>query len=264
MLVMAPIRPVAGAVWAFQVSKKWHSRFSKATLPLIKYIGQHLVNEFKRPLDTSRQGCLQSEVNQVKSACIPSGVRYHPIIFYHLLIWPTNIYFNPSHVGMIMEAISASEANSPLTIEDFEKFLGSSNSDNYATRVTCQPLVWGVEMQNLSFSSHSTGQVFKVKFHTSSKSSKLTYLGTCRRRGLQYVDEIGEPLHTVCKLMVTNMKSLLWRSTSTAKHMENHTWQSWSLSLFKAVCGTCLRRYDRAGGSGPWELHPFGNECQGQ
>ena len=45
------------------------------------------------------------------------------------------------------------------------------------------------------FSSHTTGKVFKVNFHASCKSSNVIYLITCRRCGLQYVGEMGQPLH---------------------------------------------------------------------
>ena len=45
------------------------------------------------------------------------------------------------------------------------------------------------------FSSHTTGKVFKVKFHASCKSSNVIYLITCRRCGLQYVGETGQPFH---------------------------------------------------------------------
>ena len=45
------------------------------------------------------------------------------------------------------------------------------------------------------FSSHTTGKVFKVKFRASCKSSNVIYLITCRRCGLQYVGETGQPFH---------------------------------------------------------------------
>ena len=45
------------------------------------------------------------------------------------------------------------------------------------------------------FSSHTTGKVFKVNFRASCKSSNVIYLITCRRCGLQYVGETGQPLH---------------------------------------------------------------------
>ena len=45
------------------------------------------------------------------------------------------------------------------------------------------------------FSSHTTGKEFKVKFPTSCKSSNVIYLFTCRRCGLQYAGETGQPLY---------------------------------------------------------------------
>ena len=45
------------------------------------------------------------------------------------------------------------------------------------------------------FSSHVTGEKFKVKFNASCKSSSVVYLITCRRCGQQYVGETGQPLH---------------------------------------------------------------------
>ena len=45
------------------------------------------------------------------------------------------------------------------------------------------------------FSSHTTGEVLKVKFRASCKSSNVIYLITCMRCGLQYVGETGQPLH---------------------------------------------------------------------
>ena len=45
------------------------------------------------------------------------------------------------------------------------------------------------------FFSHTTGQVFKLKFRASCKSSNVIYLITCRRCSLQYVGETGQALH---------------------------------------------------------------------
>ena len=48
---------------------------------------EHLENEFKRALDTSREACLQLKSNQEKSARIPLVVTYHPILLsFHLTI----------------------------------------------------------------------------------------------------------------------------------------------------------------------------------
>ena len=45
------------------------------------------------------------------------------------------------------------------------------------------------------FSSHKTGESFKLKIKASCKSSNIIYLITCRRCGQQYVGETGQPLH---------------------------------------------------------------------
>ena len=45
------------------------------------------------------------------------------------------------------------------------------------------------------FTSHKTGQVFKMKFAASCKSSNIVHLISCRRCGPQYVGETGQELH---------------------------------------------------------------------
>ena len=45
------------------------------------------------------------------------------------------------------------------------------------------------------FFSITTRKVFKTKFHPSCKSSDVIYLIMCRRYGLKYVGETGQPLH---------------------------------------------------------------------
>ena len=45
------------------------------------------------------------------------------------------------------------------------------------------------------FTSHTTGQVFKIHFAASCKPSNIIYLTICRRCGQQYVGETGQLLH---------------------------------------------------------------------
>ena len=47
---------------------------------------------------------------------------------------------------------------------------------------------------NLSVSK-TTGERFTIKIHTSCRTSTFMYLIECRRCGLQYVGESGQPLH---------------------------------------------------------------------
>ena len=46
-----------------------------------------------------------------------------------------------------------------------------------------------------TFSSSVTGEHFKLKLSASCKTSNIIYLIQCRRCGLQYVGETGQPLH---------------------------------------------------------------------
>ena len=52
-----------------------------------------------------------------------------------------------------------------------------------------------IVMTNDKFASHTTGQRYKVKGHSSCKSSNVIYLIECKKCGCQDVGEIGQPLH---------------------------------------------------------------------
>ena len=70
----------------------------------------------------------------------------------------------------------------------------SESPGNYtcgAPRCKTSPILWVTDV----FSSHTTGQLYKVRFRTSCKSPNIVYLITCRRCGLQYVGETSQPLH---------------------------------------------------------------------
>ena len=47
-----------------------------------------------------------------------------------------------------------------------------------------------------TFASSVTGERFKLKLRASCKTSNVIYLIQCRRCGLQYVGETGQPLHS--------------------------------------------------------------------
>ena len=46
-----------------------------------------------------------------------------------------------------------------------------------------------------TFVSKVTGERFTIKIHTTCKTNNIVYLIECRRYGLQYVGEPGQPLH---------------------------------------------------------------------
>ena len=71
------------------------------------------------------------------------------------------------------------------------------------------------------FSSHTTGQVFKVKFQASCKSPDVIYLITCRRCGLQYVGETGQPLHIQINNHCFNIAHQRTEDSPVAEHFTN-------------------------------------------
>ena len=52
-----------------------------------------------------------------------------------------------------------------------------------------------IQVTTATFVSKATGKRFKSKLHTSCETSNMIYLIQCRKCGLQYVEETGQPLH---------------------------------------------------------------------
>ena len=84
-----------------------------------KYHEQHLENEFKRALETSREACLQSKPNQEKSAHIAFGGHIPSYLTIFSFDHQT-LSFDPSYLRIIMEGSSASTADFFPTTEGFE------------------------------------------------------------------------------------------------------------------------------------------------
>ena len=75
------------------------------------------------------------------------------------------------------------------------------------------------------FTSHKPGQVFKMKFAASCKSSNIVYLITCRRCGQQYVGETGQPLHRRINIHRSNITQNTTEESPVAElfNGEGHT-----------------------------------------
>ena len=144
---------------------------------------------------------MQSKPNQEKPARIPVVVTYHCILpSFHLI---TECHLSILHTSeRLQEALQHLPliafrrprnlrdllVRATLTITSHE--LPGNHSCGAPRCKTCPVL-----MATDEFSSYTTGKVFKVKFSASCKSSNVIYLITCRRCGLQYVGEMGQPLH---------------------------------------------------------------------
>ena len=75
------------------------------------------------------------------------------------------------------------------------------------------------------FSSHKTGQVFKIKFVLACKSSNIVYLIICRRCGQQYVGETGQLLNRMINSHCFNIAHRRTEESPVAEHFngEGHT-----------------------------------------
>ena len=103
-------------------------------------------------------------------------------------------------------------------------------------------------MTTNEFTSRMSGQNFKKKFATSSKSANIVYLITCRRCGQQHVGESGQPLH--CRInthyhniMIGGLKNPPWQNTLLAMDTLKQTW------LWRYLCKIQESRWIRTLGT---------------
>ena len=96
------------------------------------------------------------------------------------------------------------------------------------------------------FSSHTTGEVVKVKFHVSCKSSNIIYLSTCRRCDLQYVGETGQPLHMRINGHLYDIAHLRTEDSPVAEHFNSGTYEESDMAVmtieFARSSDACLRK----------------------
>ena len=144
---------------------------------------------------------MQQHPNQDKTARIPLVVTYHPIL-------PTFKSITKRHLSTLHTSERLREAFSlppliafrrPKNLRDFlvratltaKTHESPGNRPCEAARCKTCPIL----MTTDEFTSHKTGQVFKMKFAASCKSSDIVYLISCRRCGQQYVGETEQQLH---------------------------------------------------------------------
>ena len=96
------------------------------------------------------------------------------------------------------------------------------------------------------FARSSTGQCFKLKLRTSCKTTKVNYLIQCRRCGLQYVGETGQPLHSQMNSYRFNIARGRINDSPVAAHFtsEGHTKAELSVIKIDRCCkkDTILRK----------------------
>ena len=109
------------------------------------------------------------------------------------------------------------------------------------------------------FTSHMTGQKFKMKFAASYKSSNIIYLITCRRCGQQYVGETGQLLHRRINGHRYNIAHRRTEDSPVAEHFtgDGHTQADMGVTVIDQLYSRdpCLCKYGRGDGSGLWGPH---------
>ena len=109
------------------------------------------------------------------------------------------------------------------------------------------------------FTSHKAGQVFKMKFAASCKSSNIVYLISCRRCSQQYVGKARQQLH--CRINGHRFE-IRQRRTQESPVVEQfngagHTLADLTIVVINHYIATTLvsEKYRKACGSEPWGLH---------
>ena len=112
----------------------------------------------------------------------------------------------PSYFTGLGTTKSGNSISSHHSLSPTEKPTGSTGTRHYISRKNSrffrQLLLRGYRCKTCpilvttnTFSSSVAGEHFKLKLRTSCKTSNIIYLIHCRRCGLQYVGETGQPLH---------------------------------------------------------------------
>ena len=159
-----------------------------------------LQEEIQRALSIPRETCLKTKEDTEKSSRTPLVVSYHPLLPSFASIT------RHLHILHITTGLRTAFPSPPLIAscrpQKFEGSLSSSTADICSTRNSRQlrsrsarcktcPILLTTDM----FTSHTTGEQFKVKERASSKSHNIIHLFQCRRCGQQYIGETGQPLH---------------------------------------------------------------------
>ena len=157
--------------------------------------------EFNRATNTSDDSS-SSRSNRRNSDRVPLVVTYHPNLpmlertircYHHILqdserlrqaipSLPIIAFHRPRNLSdLLVHAVISPETRDP-----------PGNFRCEARRCKTCPILVATD----TFASSMTGEHFKLKLRASCKTTNVIYLIQCRRCGLQYVGETGQPLHS--------------------------------------------------------------------
>ena len=157
--------------------------------------------EIERAVSIPRETCLRIKKGQEKTSRTPLVVTYHPLLPSFVSITRRHL-----HILHLTERLRTAFPSPPLIVFRRPKNLKDllvraqltsarrETPGNFrcgSVRCKTCPILRTTDV----FTSHTTGEQFKVKGRASCKSYNIIYLIQCRRCGHQYVGETGQPLH---------------------------------------------------------------------
>ena len=165
------------------------------------YSEQLLDSEINRAINTSTDSS-SSRSNRRNSNRVPLVVTYHPnlprlektIRRYH------HILQDSDRLRQAFPSLPIIAFRRPRNLRDLlVRAATSPNTGNPPGNFRCEARrckTCPILVTTDTFASSVTGERFKLKLRASCKTSNVIYLIQCRRCGLQYVGETGQPLHS--------------------------------------------------------------------
>ena len=231
--------------------QKWTNELKKHLLKR-GYQEQQLNTEIHWALAISRENCSFQHLNQDKTAWIPLVVTYHPLLPVfklitkrHLLTLHTSERLQEAFSLPLLIAFHSLRNLRDLLVratQTAKTYESPGNCPCGAARCKTCPILMATD----EFTSHKTGQVFKIKFAASCKSSNIVYLITCRRCGQKYVGETGQPLHDRINIHCFDITQRRTEESPVAEHFnsEGHTPADMTVVAIDQIYShnSCLRK----------------------
>ena len=165
------------------------------------YSEQLLDTEIQRAINGPREDCLLRGNRGRKEQRIPLVVTYHPSMNFlarttrrHQITLRSSERLNAIFNSPPLIAFRRPKNLKDLLVRASLTSRVHETSGNFrcgASRCKTCPILRTTNI----FVSKATGERFAIKMHASCKTNNIVYLIECRRCGLQYVGESGQPLH---------------------------------------------------------------------
>ena len=182
------------------MTARWKYFKLKLHLPRRGYPEQLLDLEINRAINTSSESG-PSRCNQRNLNHVPLVVMYHPNLqmFKRTIRRYHHIIQDSEHLQKVIPTLTIMAFRHPRNLRDLLVCVTTSPEiSDVAGNFRCQAKrcnTCPILVTTNAFASSVTGELFKLKLCASCKTSNIIYLVQCRRCGVQYVGESGQPLH---------------------------------------------------------------------